>query len=138
MSEEEVVYPSLYERFLEKRVDRFVTKPFKKTMMFVFGSNSAACSLTPVDLIKSAAVYLMSSGAMYSVIDEYTRTRYIHHRTFREAMMASLIVFFADISHRYAGHARPRSQPPNTPPPPPPAIPKRDNDSGYTGFPGGV
>lgn len=132
MSEEEVMYPSLYERIIESRINKFVTKWFRKTMTFFFGSSSVTCSLSPVDLMKSAVVYLMSSGVLYSVIDEYATRRYTRHGTFREALTASLVVLFADISHRYAGHVRPKpaNEKKDTE--------KKDNDSGYTGFPGGV
>jgi hypothetical protein len=94
--------PGLIGRITESRINRAVSFWFKSFMIFVFGANSPACSLTPVDLIKSAFVYLTSSGVLYQVIQGYMSGR-THVHSVREAFMAGLVVLVADLSHRYAG-----------------------------------
>lgn len=137
MNEQEVVIPSLYDRVIGSKLN----KKFKKGMTFVFGSNSPACELSLIDLVKSIGVYIMSSGVMYSIIDSYNTSRYEQHHSIREAVTYSIVVFFADISHRYSGHHRPTMPLPPPPPPPPTTIyssePRQNqpNESGYTGFP---
>lgn len=125
MNDEVVVYPSLYQRLIESRINRSVTKWFKKVMTFFFGSSSPACKLAPVDLIKSVVIYLVSSGLLYSLIEAYTTSRFNRHTTVREALSASLIVLFTDISHRYAGHVKPVET-------------ANGNGSCYPGIPGGA
>lgn len=94
--------PGLMSRMAETRINRFIVSWFKAFMTFLFGADSPACTLTPVDLMKAAAVYLSSSGVLYEVIQSYITGRN-HQRPIREAMIAGLVVLMADLSHRYAG-----------------------------------
>jgi hypothetical protein len=94
--------PGLIGRITESRINLTISYWFKSFMVFLFGADSPACSLTPVDLIKSFAVYMSSSGVMYEAIRVYTTSRN-HSQAVREAFMAGLVVMMTDLSHRYAG-----------------------------------